>query len=209
MPLPKIQLRLKKLPPSKQVLLRDRQPQQFKRAKPGTARNDPEKSNGQEMIESDTLRLEALRLRTEEHLTYQQIADRLGCSLSRAHDYVNQMWSALIENIAEMQIQVKSDAMNEIEIMKQQLRPYIVDPNVTIIGADKEGNVVTLERWKAMNAAIDRMTRLVELQLKVAGVSSVTGKEGEGIGEQTLTDAVIRHIASFIIEKKVNAREVG
>jgi hypothetical protein len=78
------------------------------------------------------------------------------------------------------------------------------------MGADREGNPVLLERWKAMNAAIDRMTRLVELQLRVAGIgTNGHDKDGEGIGQQTLTDAVIRHIAGYIIEKKANVREVG
>jgi hypothetical protein len=109
--------------------------------------------------------------------------------------------------------QGRRSALQEIEIMKQQLRPYITDPNVTILGADREGNPVVLERWKAMNAAIDRMVKCVELQLKTVGLLGAgQQKPGDDLGQQSLTDAVMRHIAAFIIgngtEKMANARPV-
>jgi hypothetical protein len=198
----KLQLRPKALPASKRVQLRDRRPQPIKEA------------TGGELIRDDQLRLEALRLRLPpNNYTYPQIAAAQKCSLSTAHSRVNEMWAEMIDNITECQIMVRSDALQEIEIMKQQLRPYITDPNVTILGADREGNPVVLERWKAMNAAIDRMVKCVELQLKTVGLLGAgQQKPGDDLGQQSLTDAVMRHIAAFIIgngtEKMANARPV-
>lgn len=194
MALPKLQLALsrvrpKKLPASARVQSRDRRPQRIKSGTAGT------------LIADDANRKEALRLRVEEHLTYPQIAERMNCSLSTAHSRVNEVWSELIENITQLQIQVKADSLTEIEIMKQQLRPYIVNEHVTVMGVGNDGEFVLLDRWKAMNAAIDRMIRLVELQLKCAGVIGAPQSDGEGLGQQTLTEAVMRHIAAHIIDK--------
>jgi hypothetical protein len=197
----KLELRPKALPASKRVQLRDRRPQRIKEA------------TGGELIKDDQARLEALRLRLPpNNYTYPQIADKQGCSLSTAHSRVNEMWAEMIENITECQIMVKSDALQEIEIMKQQLRPYITDPNVTILGADREGNPVVMERYRAMTMAIDRMVKCVELQLKTVGVIGAQQKAGDDMGQQSLNDAVMRAIAAFIIEgkteKRANARPV-
>lgn len=193
------ELRPKKIPAPQRVQLRDRRPAKIKR---GT---------GGQLIEDDQARAEALRLRLPpNNLTYPQIAEKMGCSLSTAHSRVNEMWGHLIENIIEMQIQVKADAMLEIELMKQQLRPYIVNEHVTIMGVGNDGEFVLLDRWKAMHASVDRMTRLVELQLKLVGViGSPDAKSDEKLGQQTLNDAVMRHIAAFIIEKKTHEKRAS
>lgn len=198
---PRLKLKVKKLPPGKLIALRDRRDRQIKMADRG------------KILESDTKRLEALNLRIKEHKTVPEIAEILGVSVSQAYNYITEFWGPLIENIVEFQAQIIGDAFNDIEIIKQQLRPYIVDSNVKIAGVNKKGEFVEVERWRAMNAATDRLLKTIELQAKIAGVIKLPKSgEGEGEGKRTISEDTILKLADHFSkqhqEKVANAKTV-
>jgi hypothetical protein len=180
----------------------------------GRSHNLRNAKNDAQMVRSDEKRLQALKLRFEDHKPYREIASELNCSTSDAYTYVNETWAKLIENIVELQIAIKSNTLSEIDEMCQQLRPYIFDKRVTIIaGYNKDGDPIPYEQFDAMIRAIPQMIKLLELQNKVAGTITTGKSDGESLGEKTITDGVIMGIAKVFYdsmrEKKANVKELA
>lgn len=198
----KPKLKLKRLPDTQAVKVRNGRPRLLRTPKEDAL-----------MIKSDENKLRAIKLRFEEGKEYREIAQILNCSLGSAYNLVNDYWAGLIENITELQIAIKSDALSESDRILLQLRPYIFNQGVTIMARDEKGQQVEYDKFEAMLKAIDRYIKIRDQQAKIAGIVMTAKPEGEGIGERTLSDLGLAVIAKTIMEnvteKKANVREVA
>lgn len=169
--------------------------------------------NEAQMMESDERRLKAMELRFKQHMPYRDIARELDCSVSDAYNLANSAWVKLIENIAEMQVQIKSDALNDIDRQLQILAPFIFDPTVNIVSFNEKGDPIPFPKFDAMLKAILASVKLRELQAKIIGILTPAKAPSEGLGEKTITDGVIMGIAKVFYEqtteKKANVKELA
>ena len=144
---------------------KDPRPKRCKQAQPAAVLN------------ADTARGEALRLRKDEGLSYAKIARELGVSKTMAFRYVNDGWAALCEENDEERKVLRSMEDEDLDTMEDRVRPVVEADHLTVIDEQmglKGPTEVRLAPLDAQLKAIDRWLKVKKRRAELHGYDAPT-----------------------------------
>ena len=131
-------------------------------------------SNPGGAVDADFKRNEALRLKRA-GLTYEAIADELGCAKSTAFKWVNDGWAALKSENDDERCILRAIEESKLDAMEKVLVPIVTANNLLVkkvIGSQDGDEVVYEDGREIQLKSIDRWLKILKRRAELRGLDS-------------------------------------
>lgn len=133
-------------------------------------------SGNSDMQAADLKRWRCYELRCNGY-NYRMIGGKLGVSHTLARRYCEEAWAA-VRDLGEEQLgMLKAIEMEKIEAMEREWLPLATGLRKVVLGkttGDGETVIVEVETWKAADAAVRNVVKLMERRAKILGLDAPT-----------------------------------